>query len=68
MGLDILILTDKRDDIYSDDYHDPKNGYFHKHSQSRTFCNFMCRQDVSEGQPELDQIGEITSVDISPIY
>lgn len=68
MGLDILILTNKRDDLYSDDYHDPKNDYFNKHSLSRTFCNFMCRQNVSEGQPELDQIGEITSVDISPIY
>lgn len=68
MGLDIHILTDNHEDIYSDDYHAPENDYFHKHSLSRTFCNFMCRQNVCEGQPELDQIGEITAVDISPIY
>lgn len=68
MGMDILISTDKHDELYSDDYHNLENGDFYKHSLSRTFCNFMCRQHVSEGQPELDQIGEITAVDISPIY
>lgn len=68
MGLDVLIETDKRDGLYSDDYHDPKNDYFNKHSLSRTFCSFMCRQHVADGEPELDQIGRITDVDISPIY
>ena len=28
----------------------------------------MCRKDAVSGEPELDQIGRITSVDISPIY
>jgi hypothetical protein len=28
----------------------------------------MCRRNVTEGEPELDQIGRITLVDISPIY
>jgi hypothetical protein len=28
----------------------------------------MCRQNVISHEPELDQIGKITSVDISPIY
>ncbi|MDR0793047.1 MAG: hypothetical protein LBE82_07040 [Chitinophagaceae bacterium] len=68
MGLDIFILTDKRDDIFTKDYHDLENGYFNKHSLSRTFCNLMCRRNVISGEPELDQIGRITSIDISPIY
>jgi hypothetical protein len=68
MGLDILIRTDKDDQIFTADYHDPKHDYFNKHSLSRTFCNFMCRQNVVSGEPELDQIGGIIEVDISPIY
>jgi hypothetical protein len=68
MGLDILIITDKRDEIYSDDYYNSDTNFEKLHSLSRTFCNFMCRQNISNGKPELDQIGEITSVDISPIY
>ena len=35
---------------------------------SRTFYYFMCRQHVSEGTPELDQLGELTGVDIQPLY
>ena len=68
MGLDIVIRTDKDDQIFTNDYHDPKRDYFNKHSLSRTFCNFICRQNVVSGEPELDQIGRITSIDISPIY
>jgi hypothetical protein len=68
MGLDILVFFDNNDEIYSSDYHDEKLGHFHKHSLSRTFCNLMCRKDAVSGEPELDQIGRITSVDISPIY
>lgn len=68
MGLDIAIRTDKNDEIFEGDYHDPINNYFTKHSVSRTFCNLMCRQDVINGEPELDQIGRLTSVDITPIY
>lgn len=68
MGLDILIRTDKNEEIFNGDYHDPKHDYFNKHSLSRIFCNLMCRQNVINGVPELDQIGKITSVDISPIY
>ena len=68
MGLDILVCFDNNDKIYSNDYHDEKFDHFHKHSLSRTFCNFMCRKDAVSGEPELDQIGRITSVVISPIY
>ena len=68
MGLDILVCFDNNDEIYSNDYHNEKFDHFNKHSLSRTFCNLMCRKDVVSGEPELDQISKITSVDISPIY
>jgi len=68
MGLDIFIYTDIGDKIFDGDYHDPGHDYLHKHSLSRTFCNFMSRQSAMSGEPELDQIGRITSIDISPIY
>lgn len=68
MGLDILIAADNYKELHSGDYYDKKNDYSNKHSLSRTFCNFMCRQNVVSHEPELDQIGKITGVDISPIY
>lgn len=68
MGLDIMICFDNNADIYTSEYHEERFGHFQKHSLSRTFCNFMCRQNVVSGEPELDQVGRITSVDISPIY
>ncbi len=68
MGLDISIQTDKDEQIFSGDYHDPKYDYFNKHSLSQTFCNLMSRPDVVSGEPELDQIGRIVSVDVTPIY
>jgi len=68
MGMDISILTDNYEKIFSSEYHNPANNYFNKHSLSRTFCNLMCRQNVINGEPELDQIGRITGVDITPIY
>lgn len=68
MGLDILVCFDNNDKIYSSEYHDENFDHFHKHSLSRKFCNLMCRKDAVSGEPELDQIGRITSVDISPIY
>lgn len=68
MGLDIHIGTNNFKELHSGDYYDEKNDYFNKHNLSRTFCNFMCRQNVVSHEPELDQIGKITGVDISPIY
>lgn len=35
---------------------------------SRTFCNFMSRKNVVEGEPDLDQIGRMFKVDISIFY
>ncbi len=68
MGLDIHIVTNNYEELHSADYDDEKNDYFHKHTLSRTFCNFMCRQNVVSHEPELEQIGKITGVDISLIY
>ncbi|MCX6180411.1 MAG: hypothetical protein NT150_00595 [Bacteroidetes bacterium] len=68
MGLDIQIETNNSEELHSGDYHDPKNDYFHQHSLSRTFCKFMCRQNVISHEPELSQIAKITGVDMSPIY
>ena len=67
MGLDITICTDNNNEIYSGDYFEPKFDFFNKHSLSRTFCNLMCRSNVISGESEFEQIGKITSVDISPI-
>ena len=68
MGLDIYIGVDNEEIVFTDEYLDDKNGYFEKHSLSREFCNFMSRQHVVEHEPELDQIGKIANVDISPLY
>ena len=68
MGMDILIIANNNDKLMSLDYYDEKNDYFNKHNLSRTFCNFMSRPNVISGEPELDQIGKITRVDISCIY
>lgn len=68
MGLDITIGVNNDDDVFSEGYHDEANGYFEKHSLSREFCNLMCRKDVVEHEPELNQIGKITGIDITPLY
>ena len=68
MGLDINIGVDNTNEIFTPDYYDRSNDYFKAHKLSRTFCNFMCRRGVVSGEPELDQIGKITAIDISPIY
>lgn len=68
MGLDIIILTDKHDQVFDSQFYSDISANNDKYSVSRTFCNFMCRQNACEGLPELDQIGEITAVDITPLY
>jgi hypothetical protein len=68
MGLDIQLCSDVDQEIYKDaSYIDPVNGFHRKYSLSRTFCNLMCRQHNVQ-MPELDQIGRITNIDISPFY
>lgn len=68
MGLDILIAVDNMDEVYTPDYHNPVYNHFKSHNLSRSFSNLMFRQHVVNGEPELDQIGRIASVDITPIY
>ncbi|TFF35905.1 hypothetical protein [Mucilaginibacter psychrotolerans] len=68
MGLDISIATNNYEEVYSPDYYDEENNYFSTHNLSRTFCNFICRRNVISHEPELDQIGKLTGVDINPIY
>lgn len=65
MGLDIGLLTTNQEDLYQEEY-----DYFHEHSLSRSFCNFMLRQHniAADEEPELDQIGRLTQVDITPLY
>ena len=66
MGLDINLATNNSDILFDGDYHER---YFYRHSLSRTFCHLMCRRDViTTGQPELDQVGKLTGVDISHFY
>lgn len=67
MGLGIFILTGNFEELLSNDYYDENNNFLNKYCLSRTFCNLMLRGD-SYGEPELDQIGKISGVDISPLY
>lgn len=62
MGLDISLWTPNQEEF---DY-DEEN--YHRHRLSRTFCYLMCRPGVIDEEPELDQIGRLTGVDVSPIY
>ena len=68
MGLDIFIGVNNREEVYTPEYHLEENDYYRKHRLSRTFCNFICRKGVVEGEPELDQIGKLTGIDITPLY
>ena len=60
MGLDITIETEIEAENSIEN--------FDIHSLSREFCNLMCRKDIIDEEPELDQIGKITNVDISCFY
>jgi len=67
MGLDISIGFINNDAFYSN-YLSSGLEDTKMHNLSRTFCNFMCRSNVINGEPELNQIGRITGIDIAPIY
>jgi hypothetical protein len=69
MGLDIQLEVNNREDLFTPDYFEnPGINAFRKHNLSRTFCNLMCKKDAVGGEPELDQIGRITGIDITPLY
>jgi hypothetical protein len=62
MGLDILIVVNNYEELHSADY------YAEEHSLSRTFCKLMLRHCAIDHEPEFNQIGKITEIDISPIF
>lgn len=64
MGLDIHIISDNHEQLYSSD---EESKYRYLHSLSRTFCNFMGRRNVVKS-PELDQVGKLTGINILPLY
>ena len=64
MGLDIHIFTDIDEEFFKDDAFETQ---IQKNRVSRTFCNFMCRENVINHSTELEQIGTITGTDIIPL-
>lgn len=64
MGLDILLGANNQAELDAGDY-DPND-----HSLSRNFCNFITRRNdlAEEEEPELDQIGRLTGIDVTPLY
>jgi len=69
MGLDVRVGVDNHEQVFERRH---ENGdeltSLQQHSLSRTFCWLMCRRDAIEEEPELDQVGRITGVDIAPLY
>lgn len=68
MGLDIILRTDNYNNLCNSQ-EEAFEGLFDNgsHNLSRTFCDFMGRKDVVP-MPELNQIGKLLNIDISPIY
>lgn len=62
MGLDILLGANNQAALDAGHYNPDDQGL------SRNFCTFMCQRGAMEEEPELDQIGRLTGVDISPLY
>ena len=68
MGLDIHIDTDiDHKEVYTIEYFKNEKEFRYKMSLSRDFCDLMCRQHVSKGIPEFQQISQLSNVDITPI-
>ena len=68
MGVDVTLCAENQEKLFPKDYYRFIYSDL-KHALSRFFCHFMLRQETLEsGEPELDQVGRITSVDIQPLY
>lgn len=65
MGVGINVSTNNLENIHAE-YEE--NGGPAGHQLSRTFYRLMCRQHVLSGAPELDQIGALAEIDITPFY
>lgn len=68
MGLDITVGFDNAEDFLFDHEESDDDNWRNQHELSRTFCNFMCRGGVVEGEPELDQIAVKAGLDVTPMY
>lgn len=68
MSEDIYLHAEDDKKLLPKVYYTLENTERRKHRLSRIFCKFMCRKDFCGGEPELDQIGRLTSVDIQPLY
>lgn len=68
MGLDIHLNFDNEDKQLAKEKLSNKKDYFNKYSLSRTFCTLILRKNVIESEPELDQIGRLTNINITPFY
>lgn len=68
MGLDIHLITDNQEELFSLQNSYSHTDYFNQHSLSRTFCNLMLRENVISGETELDQISRMIKIDISALY
>lgn len=66
MGVDISVEFDNIEDLYELEEFDNLED---STQLSRTFCEFISRRDVIEnGEPELDQLGKLCSIDIVFLY
>lgn len=65
MGMDAYLMADNQEELYAVMQ---ETNSRHRYQLSRTFYHFMCRQHVATGEPELDQLGELTGVDVQPLY
>ncbi|WP_316825752.1 hypothetical protein [Pedobacter miscanthi] len=68
MGLDIHLITDNSEELFSLQNLNNHSDYFNQHSLSRTFCNLMSRKNVINAETELDQISQLTNTNISVLY
>lgn len=68
MGLDIYLGTDIDEELDADYSVDSNDIFSIGGNLSRTFCNFMCRRNAVGHEPELEQIGRIVGIDITPLY
>jgi hypothetical protein len=65
MGMDAYLLATNQEQLYAV----MQSGQpVQRYSLSRTFSHFMSRQHVTSSDPELNQIGALTGVDIQPLY
>ena len=65
MGLDVSVGVNNHEEVFTPEYESKDQK---QHSLSRTFCNFICKRNAVDGEPELDQIGRLTGTDIASIY